>query len=192
MITGIIMASGFASRMNKEKLLLEIDGIRIIERVIKAVKTSMVDEIIMVCRKEELMKLGEEYGIKIILNERAEKGQSESIKLGVKAANNKSQGYMFFVGDQPFINSQSINKLIHEFNKGKNPIIIPKYKGKRGTPTIFSYKLKSKLLNLEGDIGGRSIIKEMIDCVRFINISKDYIGLDVDTIEEYERLKERS
>lgn len=46
---------------------------------------------------------------------------------------------MFLVGDQPFITTQLIDKLIEEYKLSKNPIVVPYYKGKRGMPTIFLY-----------------------------------------------------
>ena len=75
MITGIIMASGFSNRMGKDKLLIEINGKKIIEWVIIALKDSNLDEIILVYRTEEIKKIGESYGIKTVLNPNAHLGQ---------------------------------------------------------------------------------------------------------------------
>ena len=75
MITGIILASGFSNRMGHNKLLIEVDGIKVIERVINACKKSLVDEIILIYRLEELKVLGEMHGIKTIFNPNAHLGQ---------------------------------------------------------------------------------------------------------------------
>ena len=55
MITGIILlASGFSiRRMKKDKLLMDIDGEKIVERVIRAcVESDLGFEIILIHRKE--------------------------------------------------------------------------------------------------------------------------------------------
>jgi probable selenium-dependent hydroxylase accessory protein YqeC/molybdenum cofactor cytidylyltransferase len=189
-ITGIILASGFSRRMNKEKLTLKVEGVPVVERVIKAAANSKIDDIILVYQNEEVKKIGEKYGIKTIYNERAVFGQSEAVKLGVKFADSKSKGYIFLVGDQPFITSNIINRLIHEFNIGEFPIIAPSYHGKRGNPIIFSSSLKDEIMKLEGDKGGRTIIENMKDNVKLVEINETAAAMDIDTEEEYKRIQE--
>lgn len=188
MIIGIIMASGFSTRMNRDKLTLTIDGEPVIERVIKAAKASKLGEILLIYQKDEVKDIGLKHGIKTILNQNPEKGQSQSMKLGIKASAPEAKGYMFIVGDQPLLNSQTIDILIDAFNHNDKEIVVPIYNKKNGSPTIFSSKLRNKLLRVEGDKGGREIIEEMKNKVEFIHI-KDYkAGLDMDTWEEYEQI----
>ncbi|WP_432664000.1 molybdenum cofactor cytidylyltransferase [Wukongibacter baidiensis] len=185
MITGIIMASGFSKRMKRNKLVLELDGSPVIERVIKAIKESKVDNIIMVYREKSVKEIGIRNGIKTIYNDRAELGQSQSMKLGVEHSPPETTAFMFFVGDQPFLNAATINSLIEVFNEGKYPIVVPKYNGEKGNPVIFSSELKGELLNIEGDKGGRSIIKERTNDVKIVDFTNGTIGKDIDTWEEY-------
>ncbi|MTI48631.1 molybdenum cofactor cytidylyltransferase [Sporosalibacterium faouarense] len=185
MITGIILASGFSRRMDKEKLLLGINGVPILEHVLKSIISSKIDEVILIYRKNEIKDIGKKYGITTIYNGFAEKGQSESIKLGIFSAKEETDGFMFFVGDQPYLNTETVNNLINMFNSRKYEIVVPSYNGKRGTPTIFSSIFKEELLNIEGDKGGRNIIKRNLDKVGVLNIDEELIGMDIDTIEEY-------
>ncbi|MBW2554165.1 MAG: NTP transferase domain-containing protein, partial [Deltaproteobacteria bacterium] len=76
MITGIILASGFSRRMEDEKLLLKVDDVPMVERVIKAAHASLIDEIILIYRRDAINALANQYGIKAVLNPHAEKGQS--------------------------------------------------------------------------------------------------------------------
>ena len=87
------------------------------------------------------------------MNTESYKGQSQSIKLGILNTS-PADGYMFFTADQPLIDSYTINLLLDTFAKNKNSIILPRYKNKSGSPTIFSVKFKEQLLDLQGDIGG--------------------------------------
>ncbi|RKD32984.1 molybdenum cofactor cytidylyltransferase [Thermohalobacter berrensis] len=190
MITGIIMASGFSRRMSKDKLLLKIKGVPIIERVIKTAVKSKIDEIILIYRKNEIKKIGQKYGIKTIYNEGAKKGQSQSIKLGVKYSNPNTKGFVFIVGDQPFLSYKTVNRLIDVFLQGKHLIVVPMYREKRGNPVIFSSKLNDKLLNIYGDKGGRDIIKKMENYVEFVNIKDNIEGIDIDKWQEYVKYRE--
>ncbi len=63
MITGIILASGFSKRMNRDKLLMEIDGVPMVERVIQRAVESRLDEVILVYRVDEVKRIGKKYGI---------------------------------------------------------------------------------------------------------------------------------
>lgn len=190
MITGVIMASGFSRRMNRNKLLLTLGDESIIERVIRAVKGSDIDDIIVVYNNENVKKIAKKYKVRTVFNERPDKGQSESMKIGINAACKETCGYMFIVGDQPFLDTSTINTLISTFKKEKCCIVSPVYNGKRGNPVIFSSHLKAKLLEIEGDMGGRKIIDEYIKQVTFVAVDNDILGLDIDTWEEYQQIKE--
>jgi len=186
-ITGIILASGLSRRMDKEKLLLKVKGIPMVERVIRAAQSSQIDELILIYKRDEIKEIAKKYGIKTVYNQYAHEGQSAAVKLGVKASHPDSDGFMFLVGDQPYLNSSTINKLIDVFKKVKDTIVVPIYSSIRGNPVIFPSTLKDALLRLEGDCGGRRIIESMGDSVKLVTIEKSIEGTDIDTIEEYER-----
>lgn len=185
MITGIIMASGFSKRMGKDKLLLNINGETLLERVIKAVKGSNIDEIIMTYRNHDVKTIGDKYNLNVIYNSNAEEGQSSSIKVGINAAKPYTDGYMFFVADQPFLTSDIINKIIDIFNRNNSMIVMPLYKDKKGNPVVFPSYLKEELLMLNGDVGGREVIMGNLDRVKYIKIDNFSAGQDIDTWDEY-------
>lgn len=177
------MASGFSKRMGEDKLLMEIDGVKMVERVIRSCKGSSLNELILVYRKEEVRKIGEKYSIKTIYNPNATLGQSESMKLGIKAIKD-CQAYMFLMGDQPFITGKLIDRLIEEYKNDKSTIIVPYYNGRNGTPVIFPSRFKDDLLQVEGDRGGRDIIRKNMSSVKKVIIYDGKLGLDVDRKED--------
>lgn len=183
MITGIILASGFSNRMGEDKLLLEVQGKRVVERVIEAVKESNLDEILLIYRKKEIKSIGEKYNIKTIHNPNAKLGQSESVKKGVACALN-SEAYMFIVGDQPYLNSNVINKLINEYKVNKDKIIIPFYNEELGMPIIFPGYFREKLLKVKGDKGGHEIIDDNPNLIKKVNFSDWKLGFDIDTKDD--------
>lgn len=187
MVTGLILAAGFSKRMGEEKLLLEVDGVKLIERVIRECKNSILDEIILVYRKKEIKEIGEKYGLINVYNPNAHLGQSESLKQGIKKSSNPD-AYMFIMGDQPFLNRKLINRLIQEYKKGNSTILIPCHNGKNGTPTIFSSIHKEELFKIQGDKGGRDIIKNNPSIVKKVYIHNEIFVLDIDTPEDYNNL----
>ncbi len=189
MVTGVIMASGFSNRMKKDKLLMEIAGKPLIERVIESCKNSGLSDIILIYRKDEIRDIGLKHNIKVIKNEDSEKGQSQSVKLGAQHADLNSKGIMFLVGDQPFLDSLTIDQIIMQFEYDSQKIIVPIYGDRKGSPTIFPSSLSNELEELEGDIGGRDVIDKHQELVKYVEIENHRAGMDMDTQEDYKKLK---
>ncbi len=188
MITAIIMASGLSKRMGENKLLLEFEGVPIIEHTFKEIKKSNIKEVIVISQYNEIISLSKKYKFKCIYNDNAAIGQSESIKLGI-INSSKCDGYMFFVGDQPLIDSFYIDKIMNEFNKDNEFIIIPKYNNKKGNPVIFPYKKREDLLNLQKDEKGKKVVNNY-DKIKFVQVSESML-IDIDNKEDYKRLTRR-
>ena len=194
-ISAIIMASGKSKRMGTNKLLLEYRGITFIENTLEKVLNENFYEFAIVISDKKVKKKAQDYmknletdekKIYIIDNKKSEKGQSESIKIGLKTLG-KCDGYMFFSCDQPFLTSDTIKKILKNFNPGR--ITIPEYDGKRSLPVIFGENFKDELLNLEGDTGGKTVISNHPDKIRIVEIENSDEGRDIDTKEDYEMLK---
>ena len=194
-ISAIIMASGKSKRMGTNKLLLEYRGMTFIENTLKKVLKENFYEFAIVISDKKVKKKAQDYmknletdekKIHIIDNKKSEKGQSESIKMGLKTLG-KCDGYMFFSCDQPFLTSDTIKKILQNFKtKG---ITIPEYNGKRSLPVIFGENFKDELLKLEGDTGGKTVISNHQDKIKIVEIENSDEGKDIDTKEDYDMLK---
>lgn len=188
-ISAIVLASGYSKRMGKDKLLLKYNGKPIIKWTIDIIKKYPFSEIILVTRQREIIQIGESLNIKIIINNEAYKGQSESVRLGVQNTLLEND-LMFFVGDQPLIDINIISTLVDVFRSSDKRIIVPTVNGERRNPVIFSKSLRQNLLQLEGDKGGRAVIKNNIDSVKFIEFNNGDRLKDIDNIQDYRELLE--
>lgn len=188
MITGIIMAAGYSRRMERDKLIMDFKGKAMVEWVIKAAVESQLDQVILVYRREDVKRIGEKYKVKTVYNPRAHLGQAESIKAGVKSALDPTN-YMFLVGDMPYIDRALIDRLIRAYDRKPGSIQVPFYGGRQGMPTIFSSIYREDLLSIEGDKGGRDIIKKNRNLVSQVNISNPKLGIDIDSMEDVKNTK---
>lgn len=175
------MASGFSKRMGKNKLSLSYKGRTLLEATLEKISHIPFNEVIICGREEWVESLADKYNFKYCYNSFADLGQSESIKLG--AENSTGEGIAFFPGDQPLLAEDTILNLYYEFQK-TNLITIPTVEEDRFSPVFFPEDKKAELLKLEGDTGGKAVIKKapVINLVKFS--SKEEFK-DIDTIEDY-------
>ena len=96
-MNAIILASGFSKRMGRNKLLMNFGDELILQKVINTIKESDLSTIILVGKDEKVIEVAIKEGIKVIKNNLANQGQSQSIKLGLKEAD-LNYNFMFFCG----------------------------------------------------------------------------------------------
>lgn len=180
-LDAVIMASGFSKRMGKNKLSLSYNGKTLLETTLEKISHIPFNEVIICGREDWVENFADKYNFKYCYNSFADLGQSESIKLGTE--NSTGEGIVFFPGDQPLLTEDTILNLYYEFQK-TNLITIPIVEEDRFSPVFFPEDKKSELLDLEGDTGGKAVIKKtpVINLVKFS--SKEEFK-DIDTIEDY-------
>ncbi len=61
--------------------------------------------------------------------------------------------------------------------------------GKRKSPVIFGKVYREELLKLDGDRGGKEIIDRNLNSVRYLDFSDGNDFVDIDTREEYEKIR---
>jgi molybdenum cofactor cytidylyltransferase len=188
MLSAILLAAGESKRMGKPKQLMPLGQSTILEQAIDNLLNSAVDEIIVVLghRAEEIRKTIAAKPVKIMVNPNYKEGMSTSIIAGLILTDPQSEAIMLALGDQPSVDSQTINHLIGEFYNHDKGIAAPTYQGRRGHPIIFAIKYKEKLLELEGDIGGREIIKNHPDDVLEVAVGSESVISDIDTRDDYQ------
>ena len=192
MASAIVLAAGLSSRMEYNKLLLPLNGSTVLESTIKALLGSNVERIVVVLGRgrESFEKILMKYPVETAFNDKFANGQSTSVKAGVLSAGD-GEDLLFCMGDQPLITSEGINKILEKLSEQKT-MIVPVYKGEKGSPVLFSSKWSNMLRSLEGDKGGRLIMLEHPEEVEYVEIDDPDFFLDADTYEDYLKIMERA
>ncbi len=186
-ISAIVMASGLSRRMNTNKLQMEINNKKIYEYILETLKSIEFYEVVVVTNDQNIKCKAEELGYKTLSNPNAYLGQSASIKTALENISEAS-GYMFFVADQPFVSSSTINIICDTFKNNLDRIIIPSYNCINGNPVLFPCSLKNELMSISGDSGGKVVIKNNLDKVINVKIHDVNEHMDIDTLEDYEKV----
>ena len=123
--------------------------------------------------------------VKIVINPDYREGMSTSIIAGLKMINEEDRAVMLALGDQPYIDSQTINTLIEVFATQSKGIAVPVYQERRGHPVIFATKYREELLRLKGDIGGREVINRHPEDVIEVDVDCEGVLIDIDDMDSY-------
>lgn len=189
------MASGKGSRMGENKLLMTIHGKTMIKHMTDKVSRLKAEiakkspqskndyelEIVVASCYDEIIELAKQNNCIAIYNHKADLGQSESIKLIVKTLSH-CDGIVFLPCDQIYISEISIHRIIKTFveNKGQFPVQAS-FQGAKSSPVIVPRAFYEDLLSLEGDVGGKVLLKEKK--VILVEVSQKEL-IDIDKSED--------
>ena len=188
----LIMAAGTSSRMKAIKQLLPWGDSTFLGNAINNAKKSKATKVLTVlgAYDQEIKKVTDFLGTESILNPNWKMGLGNSIAYGTKHLLEQCADYdgiLVMLADQPLLDMQYLNRLIDNFSNSKHSIVATKYNNRVGVPAIFGKVHFNALLELNSDYGAREIIKTNLNDV--MGISADGKELDIDTLEEYERVK---
>lgn len=113
MLAGIVLAAGLSSRMGEEKLLLPFGQGTVLEATLSRIPHDALDYLVVVTRREIQEALDLPANVTVILNRTPQKGQSESLRLGIAYLRSHfphCQGALVFLGDHPLTQTCLINE----------------------------------------------------------------------------------
>ncbi|WP_133013669.1 nucleotidyltransferase family protein [Clostridium cuniculi] len=183
----ILLAAGNSKRFNGNKLLAIYKGKPIYMHIVEKVLDLKVNKIICVTQYEEIKEALLNTNINVVMNDNSSLGISSSIKLGINFDKN-ADGYMFMVCDQPFISVQTLKSVIDNFINGDKGIVCVGCGNNKGNPVIFSKRYINELLSLEGDSGGKRILKGHLNDLNIVNVDNEIELIDIDTQEVFGKL----
>ena len=192
---GIVLAAGMSQRFGQTKQLLRLQDKYLLEWVLDAALASRLSKIVLVLGHEHeriMQKLGSRIirpRLQVVINERYAEGQSHSLRAGLFVVHQQVSSVMFLLGDQPRVQSATIDYLLDCFRQSPKSICVPVYRGKRGNPTIFDRSMFGKLMAIEGDIGARTIIREHPNCILKVEVDGPECLADIDIPSDYEEIR---
>ncbi|MGC6431562.1 MAG: nucleotidyltransferase family protein [Jejuia sp.] len=187
-----ILAAGASSRMGSPKQVLKWGNTSLLEHAITNSKKSNAKEVIVVlgANNDTISSQITTDDVSVVINKEWEKGLGRSIASAVLYVldSNKVEGLLIVLADQPFVTSTYLNEMILTFNLNTGKIIATAYDSDRfGVPALFDKSYFEELSRLVGDEGAKAILKKYNHQV--VVLSPDFQNWDIDTKEDYKRLK---
>jgi len=186
----VILAAGKSTRMKENKLLLKLNGETLIRHIVRTATSSNAKEVVVVLGyeadkvREQLTRLQ----CKLVVNEGFEKGQSESVKVGLAAVSGGAEAVMFLPADVALIDEQSINEVIDEYRRSKNPIVIASHLNQSGHPILLDRTLFREISEIGEDTSGlKAVINRHTAGVKYVDVGTENVLIDIDTREEFDK-----
>lgn len=190
----IMLAAGNSRRFGSNKLFYPIEGkamyLHILEKLFlvkeRIESTEITCSVTVVTQYSQIAEKAVRLGAKVQLNPHPEEGISSSLKLGLNV-NEDADACLFTVSDQPWISQETILEMILKFVASEKGMACLWSDTKPGNPCIFSKCYYPELLSLEGDTGGKRIMKLHKDDVLRIPVTDARQLTDLDTCPEKEK-----
>ncbi len=187
---GVLLAAGESKRFGQPKQLLDWKGKPFVRQVAETALHAGLSPVVVVTgsNAEQVEKAVTRLDVTIVRNENWQGGQSASIAAGVKALPKNTGASIFLLADQPQIPVEILRALVETHAQNLPAILAPLVlEEKRANPVLFDRVAFPDLLQLTGDVGGRALFGKYK--VEYLPWHDEALLLDVDTPEDYERLK---
>ncbi|MGE4522632.1 MAG: NTP transferase domain-containing protein [Acetobacter sp.] len=192
----IILAAGRSSRTAPAHKLLACDasGQPMLLRTLEAVLASAVEEVLVLLPPERpdmaalLHPLLESPAntpapsgpiasggrqpvrrLRMTCVRQPELGLSRSLHTGVRAAmRRRASSLLVCLGDMPLVSPALLDTLLHTQRATNAPAVAPDRHGQPGNPVLWSAQCYDRLLGVQGDQGGRAILRDLGSAVRLV------------------------
>lgn len=186
----VVLAAGLSSRMGERfKLLLPwVDGRSVLHHVVNRVQRATVAHLVVVTghRAEDVQQaLPNSIGHFVHNPDYATGEILSSLKVGLNALPDDTDGVLVMPGDLPLMKSETVQKVCQAFAPDK--IIVPRHDGQRGHPVLFPRAYWPQILALPPDETPRSVIQKNAKSRLWLDVDDVGCITDIDTPAAYER-----
>ncbi|MGI5945920.1 MAG: nucleotidyltransferase family protein [Lachnospiraceae bacterium] len=198
MIEIILLAAGNSRRFQGENKLLAMIGekplfLHSFETWKQAADRVGNCRIFTVAREREILEEAGRLGFVPVESPDSEKGISYSIKAGIKAVLKQfpdgleqADRLVFSVSDQPLLQADTLIRFLTAVKN--NPYASLSFQGQTYNPVSFPPEAVSELILLQGDQGGKRVLKKHLDQTALVEVSLEEELRDVDFLKDLDGL----
>jgi molybdenum cofactor cytidylyltransferase len=199
MIFALIPAAGKSTRMGRPKLLLTLGDRTVLERTIGVLRAAGIDHILVVVGPDhpDLVALAQRSGVHALLLESETPEMRATVEKGLAWLETNlhpsaDDHWLLVPADHPTMDKNVVKELaMASTAPNASTIFVPTFEGKRGHPALISWKHVAGIRAVDAERGINSYLREHNDEVQEVPVGSQEILRDLDTPEDYERLKRK-
>lgn len=185
-VTGLVLAAGTSRRLGQPKQLLAYRGSTLLDATLSAARACQFDQLLVALgaasgQVRSSVDLGT---IEVIDNPDHLTGCSSSISAALSAVDDRADGLVLLLGDQPGISPSAVARLTAD---ATSPMALCRYDNSLGHPMWFRRDTFAKLGQLHGDKAVWKLLHSGLYDVREVPVEGP-VPFDVDTWQDYEAL----
>jgi molybdenum cofactor cytidylyltransferase len=192
-VAAVVLAAGRSTRMGAvNKMLAEIGGKPLVRIATEQALASRAKPVIVVTghESEKVEQALAGLPVRFVHNPDFADGLGGSLKAGIGAVPEESDGAIVCLGDMPQVDSGLIDKLLAAFDPERGAlVVVPSIDGRRGNPVVWSRRFFADLMAISGDIGARHLIGQYAEAVVEVPVVGAAALTDVDTPESLSAVK---
>lgn len=185
---GVLLAAGASRRFGAVKALARFESRSLIELAVERARSVVGDEltVILGAHADAILASGALADVMVRRHESWGNGLAESLRHGLLAVPPSAPAALVMLVDQPLVTSTDLRTLIDAWLQDPTHAAAAEYAGDVGAPCILPRQSFPQLLELRGDRGAKSLLRDMPGLAR---IPMPNAALDVDTPADLETLR---
>ena len=125
----------------------------------------------------------------LVFNPDWQRGQLSSLQAAIRSLpKDATEGMLVCLVDHPLISADVVRRVISAFDKAKNKIVIPAFRGRRGHPVIFPSGMYAELLSAPDNVGARAVVRAHEREVVEVPVEEEGVLLNLNDPESLARI----
>jgi molybdenum cofactor cytidylyltransferase len=183
----VVLAAGKSSRMGVNKLLLDIEGKTVLDRLLESLMQGVDDVVVVIgFNPNPITKIAKAHDAFVAYNPDYEKGMTTSFQTGLRAVKSADAAFLV-LSDQLGLKPELLKGMLAALEGIPGVLIVsPTYNGKRGHPVLFNAQLFGEILSQKGTL--KEVVDHHADAHGSIE-GDEWSIMDFDTTTDFERVK---
>jgi CTP:molybdopterin cytidylyltransferase MocA len=183
-VAGVLLAAGEGRRLGNPKALVELGGVRLIDRGVALLREGGTAPVVAVLGAAVVELLG----VITVHNPDWRTGMGSSLAAGLGSVPVSAEAAVVALVDQPLVGSGSVRRLIAAYRAGAR-VAVAAYHGQPRNPVLLAREHWPAAIALAaGDVGARPFLRAHPDLVTLVECADTGRPDDVDTPEDLARI----
>jgi molybdenum cofactor cytidylyltransferase len=193
MIPALVLAAGRSSRMGRTKATLPLGSDTFLTRIVRTFLDASVDDVVIVVGHDAsaIVESFAASGLpaRFVVNHAYDRGQLSSLVAGLAVVDRPGvAAALVTLVDVPLFSADTARAVLARYRESGAPIVRPTSGTRHGHPLIIDRSLFDKLRAADPEAGAKPIVRAHATAIGDLPIADEGAFLDIDTVEDYERV----